>query len=507
MKSFLKKHLGDYAYPIVIVIVALVVVGIIAAVVYKNRDKVEAQRTARVIEINGPCNILREGAVINAVADMPLYSGDTFYSGIDASARIMIDDDKFLYLDSTTRINFSASGTPDETHTLIFVETGSMLTEVKEKLADGESFDIVTPNSFMEIHGTKTLTRVVEDEFGNVDTSSAVLEGNVSFTTILKNNGRLLSVREALPAGGSLGIRTDRGALAGNDNMRSIAQTGRSTSGETPASSTYENSGIVRGKAVFGRGFLGRVKGVLLISEQEDADKGITGSDSNGNGVSDPVDNVNALMETEDDDSVADAGDDGLSGDEESEEERLAREEKERLEKEEANRHEKEEAEKRDREEAERLEREEAERLARLEEEKRRQEIIAVEQAQAQVFATLQAQAQAQEDARKAAEEEEARKAAEEQAKIDQDRKEKEAEEAAARAAAEAAAQESSDVHTSDSHDIPDDEEHGGTFTGYYTNTGFPLYINSDEVYYYLGGDSEMVLYEGELYDTPPTTT
>ena len=156
----------------------MVIVAIIAVIVYKKRDKVEAQRTAKVIEINGPCTVLREGAIINATADMPLYSGDTFYSGIDASARIMIDDDKFLWLDSTTRINFTASGTPDDTHTLIYVQTGSMLTEVKEKLVDGESFDIVTPNSFMEIHGTKTLTKVVTDDAGVVTTSAAVLQGS-----------------------------------------------------------------------------------------------------------------------------------------------------------------------------------------------------------------------------------------------------------------------------------------------------------------------------------------
>ena len=503
MKSFLKKHLGDYAYPIVIVIVALVVVGIIAAVVYKNRDKVEAQRTARVIEINGPCNILREGAVINAVADMPLYSGDTFYSGIDASARIMIDDDKFLYLDSTTRINFSASGTPDETHTLIFVETGSMLTEVKEKLADGESFDIVTPNSFMEIHGTKTLTEVVTNASGAIRTSTAVIEGNVKYSTVIKQNGRLIHVPEPMSEGDSMSALTKKEELADKDEMLGFADANHNSQGNPADSSTYEESGIVKEDADFSDKTLDNALVVLGVSEKEDEAAGKVVSDSDGDGVSNSKENVNALRNNK----VADGGDEDSSDeDEESEEERLAREEEERLAREEEERLEKEEEERLEREEAEKEARLKAEEEARrrAEQEQQTQEIIAIEQAQAQVQENLQTQ----EAERLAAEEEAARQAAE-QAKIDQDRKENAAREAAERAAAEAAAQESSDVHTSDSHDIPDDEEHGGTFTGYFSETGFPLYVDSDEEYYYLDETAPdgIVYYTGSLLTEPPSTT
>ena len=246
MRSFIKNRLGDYAYPIIIAIVALIIVGIIAGVVYSKRDKVEAQRTAKIVEVNGPCTVMREGALLNAVADMPLYSGDTFYSGIDASARIMIDDDKFLYLDPTTRINFTASGTPEETHTLIYVETGSMLTEVKEKLADGESFDIVTPNSFMEIHGTKTLTQVVADAQGNITTSAAVLQGNVSFATVKLSDGKIVYVQEDLIAGQSLDVGTDAGEIVSAAELKQIVQTGQPSDGVILVLSSYEEAGIVK---------------------------------------------------------------------------------------------------------------------------------------------------------------------------------------------------------------------------------------------------------------------
>ena len=196
MESVKKLRLGDKTIPIIIAIVAVVIVGIIAAVVHDKQDKVETQRTARVVEVNGPCSILREGATINAIADMPLYSGDTFFSGVNASARIMVDDDKFLYLDAATRINFTASGTPDDTHTMIYIETGSLLTEVKEKLAEGETFDIVTPNTSTAIHGTIPIHTVAEDWEGNITTNIAFAEGEGTVSVFERNSNGVVSITD-----------------------------------------------------------------------------------------------------------------------------------------------------------------------------------------------------------------------------------------------------------------------------------------------------------------------
>ena len=485
MKFFKKIHLPDNAVPFVIALVAVVIVGIIAAFIYKKRDIVEAQRTAKIIEINGPCSIMREGATINAVADMPLYSGDTFYSGIDASARIMIDDDKFLYLDSTTRINFTASGTPEETHTLIFVESGSMLTEVKEKLADGESFDIVTPNTFMEIHGTDVLTVVAADEKGNIDTTSAVLQGNVSLTTVLNLNGKIVSVKDALSSGGSRRVTTNEQNLVGNNNMKSIAWTGQDVNGETPASVTSNEAGLVYGDAVYSEAFLDNVIEVLEKSDREDIASGRAAGESNGNSII----NANALRRKGENNSVANAEaptgllvegdvsvvtpDEAAALAEAEEAARIAAQE-----------------------EANRIAEERAAQQAA--DEQRTQDILAIEAAQAEVAALNEAIAEAQ----RLAEEEAARQAAE-QAQNNQG--------SGGSTQNSSPTQNNSDVHTSDdpghssdTPDVPETDDHGGTFTGYYTTDGIPLYINSDEIYYYTDGD-EIFEYDGDLLDAPPS--
>ena len=525
MKSGKKFHLADNAYPIVYAIIAIVIVAIIAVFVYRKRDKVEAQRTAKIIEINGPCTIVREGAIIDAAVDMPLYSGDTFYSGIDASARIMIDDDKFLYLDPATRINFTATGTPEETHTLIYVVSGSMLTEVKEKLADGESFDIVTPNTFMEIHGTKTLTAVVTDENGNTRTSSAVLQGRTVHTTIAIVNGRIVSIPTNMPAGASNSVLTSPAALVGEANIRNIAATGKTVNGENPAASSCEASGISYDQCYFTNRFLTSVSRVLKQSEEEDKAAGNNTNDSDGNGTNDSIEVVNELMNISIESGVGEA--------EETEEERLAREEKERLEKEEAERLEKEEQEKREKEEKERQEKEEKEKQEK--EEKERQEREAKERQEKEEAERLAqeeeaARLAAEEEARLAAEEEAAR-LAEEQAQQqleelireadERERVAKEAEEQArleaeeqARLEAEEkerAEREAAAAEEEDSLEVGDEDPvNHGTFTGQYSNTGFPVYEDSHgDGYYYLTSQDEagIVWYSGELYDTPPSTT
>ena len=509
MRSFIKNRLGDYAYPIIIAIVALIIVGIIAGVVYSKRDKVEAQRTAKIVEVNGPCTVMREGALLNAVADMPLYSGDTFYSGIDASARIMIDDDKFLYLDPTTRINFTASGTPEETHTLIYVETGSMLTEVKEKLADGESFDIVTPNSFMEIHGTKTLTQVVADAEGNIETSSAVLQGNVRFVTVVMVDGKILYADENMTAGQSRGVGSARISLPSAEELMQIVTTGQSLDGKLLLHASYEELDVVVSDGDFDSGLLDRVTVVILKSQQEDVAAGGNVIDTDGDGISDTINNVDALRDNDDDSKVGDAGNNKPQDqNEETEEEKAAREAAAAAAQEEADKAAQEEADRKAAEQA-------AAEAQQLSAEEFAQQMKELEAALAQVAANNQAIADAEAEA--------ARQAAQQADQGDDSPPTDPGPSSPSASPTEPSSTDPSDPSTTDPTDPstsdPSDPSSttlqegdpdpigGGTFTGGYTADGYPVYVNSDETMYYLEEPNPdgIVPYDDELYPAPST--
>ena len=174
----------------------LIIVGGIAAVaaliitlifVFSGED---SYRSIKVFEIDGSCKgrVERGGDSLDAFKNMALSSGDSLTVGDGSFARLKLDDDKYVYLEANTKINLTATGTANDSKTMVYIERGSMLTEVKKKLSATSSYDIVTPNTTMSIRGTKTLTEVYEDVLGAIKTSAAVVEGQVSFRTVQKDS-------------------------------------------------------------------------------------------------------------------------------------------------------------------------------------------------------------------------------------------------------------------------------------------------------------------------------
>lgn len=285
MESVKKLHLGDKAVPLIIAFIAVVVVGVIAIKYYNNRDIVSSQRTACLIYVEGPCTVMREGATINATSEMPLYSGDTIYTGIDASARIRLDNDKFLYLDATTRINLTATGTPENSHTLVYVEAGSMLTEVKETLADGSTFDIVTPNTSTSIHGTEVVTQVEIAVDGTTITNIGFADGIGTYSVIERaTDGTICKTENTIQAGQAIGISTSALNLLLGADTKSVVLTGKTADGTTVRSVTLAELGTDVSEATFTYEFIQNVKAILEQSHQED--------NSNANGS---INNINTF--------------------------------------------------------------------------------------------------------------------------------------------------------------------------------------------------------------------
>ena len=143
----------------------LIIVGGIAAVaaliitlifVFSGED---SYRSIKVFEIDGSCKVERDGDSLDAFKNMALSSGDSLTVGDGSFARLKLDDDKYVYLEANTKINLTATGTANDSKTMVYIERGSMLTEVKKKLSATSSYDIVTPNTTMSIRGTKTRAR------------------------------------------------------------------------------------------------------------------------------------------------------------------------------------------------------------------------------------------------------------------------------------------------------------------------------------------------------------
>ena len=259
---------------------AVAIVAIVVALIFIFTGGEDAYRSIKVFEIDGTCKVERDGDTLDAFKNMALSSGDTLTVGEGSYTRLKLDDDKYVYLEANTRISLTATGTANDSKTVVYIERGSMLTEVKKKLSATSSYDIVTPNTTMSIRGTKTLTEVYEDVLGAIKTSAAVVEGQVKFSTIQKDKtGKAVIVSTDLTVGQGYGVTTESKDLLSEDDVKHIADDGKTVDGQTAEETTHEELGSVLETPAFSDEFLTNIVAVLARSREEDIEEGFTAED------------------------------------------------------------------------------------------------------------------------------------------------------------------------------------------------------------------------------------
>ena len=142
------------------------VVAVVVALILILGGRNKAYRSIIVVEVEGKVSVTRDGNSYDAYPQMKLRSGDAMSVPAGGYARLKLDGDKFVYLDENSKISLQAAGTAKDSKTIIYIEQGSMLTEIKNKLSKDSSYDVVTPNTTMAIRGTITQTVVYRIEPG-----------------------------------------------------------------------------------------------------------------------------------------------------------------------------------------------------------------------------------------------------------------------------------------------------------------------------------------------------
>ena len=222
-------------------------------------------RSIKVFEIGGDVRVEREKDRLDAFENMSLKSGDILEVPDGGFVRLKLDDDKYVYLEAGTRIELYATGDEKNSKTRVFVERGSMLTEVRKKLTAKSSYDIVTPNTCLSIRGTKTMTEVIEDTAtGDIKTNSAVIEGKVKLMAFrVDSDGKVVSAEKSLGEGESNSVSTAKDELVSKEEMESIVDFGETLKGEKVESLSEEEAGIRFDEADFKAAFLENLKKYL----------------------------------------------------------------------------------------------------------------------------------------------------------------------------------------------------------------------------------------------------
>ena len=140
--------------PLAIIAGAVIIVLAIVAFVINGAGK-ETYRSVKIVETEGDIKIDREDiGELQASSNMNLVSGDTVTTGNNSSAVLLLDTDKYVYLDCDSKIQIVADGDTANGKIEIQIENGTILNEIQNPLQNGDSYAIKTPNATMSVRGT-----------------------------------------------------------------------------------------------------------------------------------------------------------------------------------------------------------------------------------------------------------------------------------------------------------------------------------------------------------------
>lgn len=181
---------------------AAVVVACVVLIGGKN----EAYRSIMVYQVNGNATITRERVgEMEAYENLMLQSGDTVAVASDSSMRLKLDDDKYVLAEQDTLMNIVADGNDENARTYIDLQKGSVTSEIQNKLKDGASYEVNTPNSIMAVRGTIFRVDVEIDENKNINTNLTVFQGIVATRAIMPD-GTISEEEVLVEAGNELRI-------------------------------------------------------------------------------------------------------------------------------------------------------------------------------------------------------------------------------------------------------------------------------------------------------------
>lgn len=191
---------------IVIGAVLAVIAAVTVVCIVLMGGKSEAYRSIMVYQVNGDATITRERVgEMAAYENLMLQSGDTVAVASESNMRLKLDDDKYLLAEQNTVMNIVADGDDADARTYIDLQKGSVTSEIQNKLKDGASYEVNTPNSIMAVRGTIFRVEVEPKENGDSDTKLTVFQGTVGVRAVLAD-GTILDEEVMVEAGEELTI-------------------------------------------------------------------------------------------------------------------------------------------------------------------------------------------------------------------------------------------------------------------------------------------------------------
>lgn len=158
----------------------LVAVVSILLIIMAGCSKEEAYRQIKVYEIDGSATVTREGTgEVEPYVNMMLQNRDAAETAMESYVQLQLDDDKYILMEPSTKIELEATGDSVDSKTKINLIQGAIVNKIENALSEDSSYEVTTPNSTLAVRGTTFRVEVLYDEYGESYTTITVCEGKV----------------------------------------------------------------------------------------------------------------------------------------------------------------------------------------------------------------------------------------------------------------------------------------------------------------------------------------
>lgn len=172
-----------------IIIGAIVAVAAVAAIIIAVVMTLPSgYRQIKIYQVNGNATLEREKiGEMDAYENLAMQEKDLLKVAQKSSVRLQMDEDKYALAEADTVLSITAEGKGDKTRTDINLQQGAVTIEIQNKLSEGSTYQVTTPNSVMAVRGTVFRVALTTDEKGRPKTKLDVFEGSVAINKVTVN--------------------------------------------------------------------------------------------------------------------------------------------------------------------------------------------------------------------------------------------------------------------------------------------------------------------------------
>lgn len=150
--------------PVIIALAAVLLIVVIAVIAVVIAILNSGHRLIKVESFEGAVSLVRGSEETDIVEGMNLKSEDTVTTGDSGLLKLLVDEDKHILAQENTCFTVTASGSDKKGMLKIELAYGTSLIEIENKLEEGSSVEVSTPNASLSVRGTTFETSYNEDE-------------------------------------------------------------------------------------------------------------------------------------------------------------------------------------------------------------------------------------------------------------------------------------------------------------------------------------------------------